>query len=282
MNTPLSDIDLILASTSTYRRQLLARLGVAARQAAPQVDETACSRANCRRSSPTSLPAAKAHALAAANPGALIIGSDQVADCAGKTLGKPGDAGNARAQLRASSGRVVTFHTAVCLIDTRFEPLQRAIEREFRAIDTTRVAFRTLGDEEIARYRRSRATVRLRGQLQVREGLGISLFERIDSKDPTALIGLPLVALCRLLHGEAGIDPVLNRRQLNRDDFADWRELCVPLLTCLSRGNPVRRRLDFNSEELSCAMSRANDIHDMAISLAASSDKNALLDDRRC
>ena len=200
MNTPLSDIDLVLASTSTYRRQLLARLGVAARQAAPQVDETP---------EPGELPAAlarrlacaKARALAHVNPGALIIGSDQVADCAGETLGKPGDADNARVQLRASSGRVVTFHTAVCLIDTR---AAEAIERV--AIDTTRVAFRTLSDEEIARYVDRERPFDCAGSFKS-EGLGVTLFESIESNDPTALIGLPLIALCRLLR-EASVDPV--------------------------------------------------------------------------
>jgi septum formation protein len=200
MNTALSDIDLVLASTSTYRRQLLDRLGAATRQVAPQVDETPQSGelppALARR-----LACAKARALARENPGALIIGSDQVADCASKILGKPGDAGNARAQLRASSGRVVTFHTAVCLIDTR---AAMAIERV--AVDTTRVAFRTLSDEEIARYVDRERPFDCAGSFKS-EGLGITLFERIESNDPTALIGLPLIALCRLLR-EAGVDPV--------------------------------------------------------------------------
>jgi len=200
MNRAISDIDLVLASTSPYRRELLARLGVVARQIAPGVDESPRT-GELPASLARRLACAKARAVAPGNPGALIIGSDQVADCAGQTLGKPGGAANARSQLRASSGKVVTFHTALCLLDTRAAP---AIEHV--AIDTTLVTFRTLGDDEIERYVDRERPFDCAGSFKS-EGLGVALFESIRSSDPTALIGLPLIALCGLLR-EAGVDPV--------------------------------------------------------------------------
>jgi septum formation protein len=198
--TALVDIDLVLASTSAYRRELLSRLGAPFRQQSPGVDEAALP-----GEPPAPLAArlatAKARAVAALNPGAIVIGSDQVADCGGQILGKPGDLGGARRQLRASSGRAVVFHTALCLVDARVAPA-----REFTAIDTTTVAFRDLGDEEIERYLEREKPFDCAGSFKS-EGLGIGLFERIDSQDPTALIGLPLIALCRLLR-EAGVATV--------------------------------------------------------------------------
>ena len=196
--TALADTSLILASTSAYRRELLARLGVAFRQQSPQVDETAAP-GEVPAMLAVRLAAAKARAVAATNPGALVIGSDQVADCAGTVLGKPGDIVRARRQLRASSANRVVFHTAVCLIDARPQPA-----REFHAIDTTTVVFRDLTDAEIERYLAREQPFDCAGSFKS-EGLGIALFERIESQDPTALIGLPLIALCQLLR-EAGTD----------------------------------------------------------------------------
>lgn len=194
----LADIDLILASTSAYRRELLGRLTAHFRQQSPQVDE-----AQLPSEAPVQLAArlaaTKARVVAATNPGAVIIGSDQVADCQGQVLGKPGNIETARHQLQASAGREAVFHTAVCLIDTR-----QGQAREFHAMDTTRVVFRTLGEIEIERYLQREQPYDCAGSFKA-EGLGISLFERIESNDPTALIGLPLIALCRLLR-EAGID----------------------------------------------------------------------------
>ena len=195
--TALANLDLVLASTSIYRRELLARLGAPFRQQSPQTDETALpgdtpERLAVRRA------AAKAHAVAAGNPNALVIGSDQVADCDGQVLGKPGDLDRARQQLRASSGRRVVFHTAVCLIDTRTET-----GREFAAIDTTTVEFRSLSNEEIETYLARELPFDCAGSFKS-EGLGIALFERIESQDPSALIGLPMILLCRLLR-EAGV-----------------------------------------------------------------------------
>ncbi len=194
----LADIDLVLASTSVYRRALLARLGTTFRQHSPQVDETALA-SETPAELAARLAAAKAHAVAASNPAALVIGSDQVAHCEGRILGKPGDIDNARLQLRACSGRQVQFHTGVCLVDTR-----DTLAREFYALDVTTVVFRNLDDAEIERYLAREAPFDCAGSFKS-EGLGIALFERIESQDPTALVGLPLIALCRLLR-EAGVE----------------------------------------------------------------------------
>jgi septum formation protein len=193
----LDEIDLVLASTSRYRRELLVRIAPRFRVVAPQVDETL--QAN---ETPAALVArlaeAKARAVAVLCPGALVIGSDQVADLDGAILGKPDNVENAQSQLAASSGREVVFHTSICLLDARVSP-----PRVHAAVDTTRVRFRTLGAEEIARYVAREAPLDCAGSFKS-EGLGIALFERIDSQDPTALIGLPLIALCRLLR-QAGV-----------------------------------------------------------------------------
>ncbi len=198
--TTLDHVDLILASSSPYRRELLARITSRFRQVAPRVDETP-------RPGETAgklvarLALAKAHALVPSERNAVLIGSDQVADLDGAVIGKPGDATAAVAQLLASSGRVVMFHTALCVIDTR-SPRPRA----YRAIDRTRVHFRTLHRDEIERYVEREQPLDCAGSFKA-EALGIALFERITTQDPTALIGLPLIALCRLL-GKAGIDVI--------------------------------------------------------------------------
>jgi septum formation protein len=190
--TLLGDVDLVLASTSRYRRELLARLSDNFRSVAPHVDE---------RKSPDESPAAlaerlavaKAQAVVAKHPGAVVIGSDQTADLEGIALGKPHTVENACSQLAACSNRVVTFHTGLCVIDPRRPP-----HRVLAARDTTRVHFRTLDAGTIARYVERERPLDCAGSFKC-EGLGIALFERIESEDPTALIGLPLIALCRLL-----------------------------------------------------------------------------------
>jgi septum formation protein len=184
--------DLVLASTSRYRRELLARLVSDFRVVAPDVDE-----APRAGETPAALAGrlaqAKAVAVAAACPDSLVVGSDQVAELGGRILGKPGTREAARAQLAASSGRTVVFHTAVCLADARSAP-----PRCEAAIDRTEVVFRPLADEEIARYVDREQPLDCAGSFKA-EGLGIALFEHIGTKDPTALIGLPLIALARLL-----------------------------------------------------------------------------------
>lgn len=182
--------ELVLASTSRYRRELLGRLGVTFDVAAPGVDEAAL---------PGETPLAlaqrlareKARAVFAKQPGAVVIGSDQVADLDGTALGKPGDAQRAFAQLRACSGREVVFHTAVCVLGAA---------REDAFVDRTVVQFRELSDAEIARYLEREQPFDCAGSFKS-EGLGAALFERILNEDPTALIGLPLIALARALRG---------------------------------------------------------------------------------
>ncbi|MEP6940756.1 MAG: Maf family nucleotide pyrophosphatase [Rudaea sp.] len=193
-------VPLILASTSPYRRELLARLDLAFDWQAPAVDETAFA-GEAAAQLALRLATAKARAVAARNAGSLVLGSDQVAECAGEPLGKPGSIEAAHRQLRASSGRTVSFHTAVCLVDARGD---RTVVRQ--AIDVTVVTFRVLDDDEIERYVARERPLDCAGSFMA-EGLGIGLFERIDSQDPTALIGLPLIAVCRLLR-EAGVAPI--------------------------------------------------------------------------
>ena len=196
----LDKVDLVLASTSRYRRELLARLAPRFRTLAPDANETA----EAGESAATlalRLAQAKARAVATQCANAIVIGSDQAATLDGAILGKPGNIERAQAQLAAASGREVIFHTAVCLIDSRL-----ARPREFSAIDTTRVFFRRLEHDEIARYLERESPLDCAGSFKA-EGLGITLFDRIESQDPTALIGLPLIALSRLLR-EAGINVV--------------------------------------------------------------------------
>lgn len=185
----------VLASTSPYRAQLLRRLIDDFTQDAPNVDEGALPGESCVQRA-TRLAEAKARALVV-DDDALVIGSDQVAELDGHVLDKPGTAANALLQLAACSGRAVRFHTAVCVIDTR------SANHRAQAIDLTRVVFRTLCNEEITRYVEREQPLDCAGSFKA-EGLGISLFERIESEDPTALIGLPLIALTRLLR-ECGI-----------------------------------------------------------------------------
>lgn len=181
---------LILASTSSYRRALLARLGLPFDVAAPGVDETPLA-----RESPPALAlrlaAAKADAVAHAHPEAVVIGSDQVAALGEATLGKPGTRDRAISQLRASRGHEVVFHTAMRVA-------QQASGRRSDWVDVTRVRFRDLADDEIERYLDAERPYDCAGSFKC-EGLGACLFESIDNRDPTALIGLPLIALARTL-----------------------------------------------------------------------------------
>ncbi|MGH8040496.1 MAG: Maf family protein [Rudaea sp.] len=197
-------MDLILASTSRYRRELLARLTAKFRCVAPEIDETPLLD-EPPHALTTRLAWHKARAVAERNPGSMVIGSDQVADHSGRILGKPHTAENACAQLAACSGEHVVFHTAVCIVDARSETDPQQMPR-YCAQDSTRVHFRTLDTDEIARYVEREQPLDCAGSFQC-EGLGIALFERIETNDPTALIGLPLIALCRLLR-EAGVQTI--------------------------------------------------------------------------
>lgn len=180
---------LVLASTSPYRRALLERLGVAFEIVAPAVPEGhIAGEAPGERALRLALE--KARAVAAAHPQAVVIGSDQVASSGAQVLDKPGGAERCRAQLRALSGRGARFYTGCAVVAGRGEPLTH--------LDTTTVVFRSLGAAEIERYIARERPFDCAGGFKA-EGLGIALFERIESEDPTALIGLPLIWLARAL-----------------------------------------------------------------------------------
>ena len=187
---------LVLASTSAYRRVLLERLGVPFETERPDVDETP--RADETPAAlATRLAEAKARAVAARRRTDWVIGADQVADLDGRLLGKPGGFVRAVEQLKACSGRSVVFHTAVCL---RHE----ASDRSLRFADQTHVHFRRLDAPEIERYLQAEQPWDCAGSFKS-EGLGIALFDAIESQDPTAVVGLPLIALARALR-EAGFN----------------------------------------------------------------------------
>jgi septum formation protein len=185
---PSAQRPLILASTSRYRRELLERLRLNFSTVAPEVDETPLP-AEAPAVLAQRLALAKAQAVARLHPQALVIGSDQVADLQGQCLGKPGDHDKAVAQLRAMRGREVIFQTAVALV---------APGLVLQELAQVRVRFRDLADEEIERYLRAEQPYDCAGSAKS-EGLGIALLDAIDSDDPTALIGLPLIRTCRLL-----------------------------------------------------------------------------------
>jgi septum formation protein len=189
---------LILGSTSRYRRELLERLRLPFSVQAPQVDETP-RLGELPAALAARLALAKARAVAASFPHAVVIGSDQVADLDGTPVGKPGDHANAVAQLRAMSGRQVVFQTAVAVVraDTGFEA---------EALVGVNVRFRSLSDVEIEHYLRAEQPYDCAGSAKS-EALGIALLEAIESDDPTALVGLPLIRTCAMLRA-AGIDPL--------------------------------------------------------------------------
>ncbi|MBB3226852.1 septum formation protein [Luteibacter sp. Sphag1AF] len=184
----------LLASTSRYRAQMLQRILPRFDQAAPGTDETALPH-EAPAARAARLARAKARAAADLHPDAVVIGSDQVADLDGHVLDKPGSIERAHEQLAASSGRQVVFHTAVCVLGpSGFEET---------VTDETRVFFRTLSREDIERYVAAEQPLDCAGSFKC-EGLGIVLFERIENNDPSALIGLPLIATARMLR-EAGV-----------------------------------------------------------------------------
>ncbi len=185
---------LILASTSIYRRGLLERLGLPFTVARPDTDETPLP-GEPPQALAERLALAKAEVvLAGAADDTWVIGSDQVAELDGRPLGKPGRHAAAVAQLQSMSGREVRFLTALCLAGPDGRRLQ--------ALDITTVRFRRLSDDEIERYIAREQPLDCAGSFKS-EGLGIALFEEIDNRDPTALIGLPMIATVRLLR-EAG------------------------------------------------------------------------------
>jgi len=187
---------LVLGSTSRYRRELLERLGLPFVVAAPDCDETPLP-AEMPAQTALRLAESKARAVGVHFPDALVIGSDQIADCAGRHMGKPGSRAAAEVQLRTLSGKTVIFHTGVAVVDTSSGRCRTAL------VDVAST-YRTLSAAEIDAYLEREAPFDCAGSVKA-EGLGIALFERIVSDDPTALVGLPLIALCRLLR-EEGVD----------------------------------------------------------------------------
>jgi len=192
---------LVLASTSPFRRALLERLGLPFTTAAPEVDETR------RPEEPPQvlvlrLAESKARAVAPEHPGALIIGSDQVACIDGQVIGKPGGRDAAIAQLQRASGKTLVFHTGLCLLNS-------ATGRAQTLVEPFQVHFRPLTLERINGYLDREQPYNCAGSFKS-EGLGIALFERLEGEDPSALIGLPLIRLVTLLESE-GLDPLLMR-----------------------------------------------------------------------
>ena len=187
---PNTHPDLILASTSRYRRELLERLRLPFTVHAPDTDETQ------RPGEPPAtlacrLALAKAQAVAQQHPSAVVIGSDQVADLDGVPIGKPGTHERAVAQLRSMRGRTVVFQTAVAVVCVASGFAEQALA-------AVSVQFRELSDEEIENYLQAEQPYDCAGSAKS-EGLGISLLAAIESDDPTALIGLPLIRTCELL-----------------------------------------------------------------------------------
>lgn len=189
---------LVLASTSIYRRQLLERLGLRFEVASPGVDEAPLSHEDSAATA-IRLSQAKARAVAQRFPGALVIGSDQVADLDGIRLDKPGSHARAVEQLRQASGRAVVFHTAVTLLNAGSGQLHTRVV-------PTRVVFRRLTDAQIDNYLRREQPYDCAGSAKS-EGLGIALIAAMETSDPAALIGLPLIALVDLLSAE-GVEVV--------------------------------------------------------------------------
>jgi septum formation protein len=186
---------LVLASTSRYRRMLLERLGIPFIAVAPGTDEAPLAD-EAPAATAFRLAEAKARSVAAAHPGALIIGSDQVADYRGRPVGKPGTHERATAQLAELSGQTVVFHTGLALLDAASGHCQTAL------VDV-RSTFRFLSAAEIEAYLRRERPYDCAGSVRS-EALGIALFDSIESNDPTALIGLPLIRLTGMLRA-AGI-----------------------------------------------------------------------------
>jgi septum formation protein len=189
---------LILGSTSRYRRELLARLRLPFSVEAPNLDETPLP-AEAPAVLAQRLALAKALAVARLHPDAIVIGSDQVADLRGAPVGKPGTHARAVEQLRSMRGETVVFQTAVSVVC-----LDRSYEGS--ALVPVRVRFRQLSDAQIERYLRLEEPYDCAGSAKS-EALGIALLDAIESDDPTALIGLPLIRTCALLRA-AGLDPL--------------------------------------------------------------------------
>jgi MAF protein len=198
MTSPRSERALVLASGSPYRKALLERLGLPFTTATPAIDESPRP-GEATADTAVRLAEAKARAAAPAHPEALIVGSDQVADCEGMAIGKPRDAAHALEQLRGMQGRTIVFHTGLALLDAKSGHCRRAL------VDVAST-FRQLDDDALRAYLERDRPYDCAGSVRI-EALGIALFTRVASDDPTALIGLPLIRLTDMLIAE-GLHPL--------------------------------------------------------------------------
>ena len=194
MPTPTSQLRLILGSSSIYRKELLSRLHLPFDVIAPDIDETPAANESPDATA-LRLAQEKATVIGRKSPNSLVIGSDQVATLNGEQIGKPGTHENALKQLQKMRGRKVVFHTALCLFDSRLDITSPQIQLE--NIQTF-VTFRDLPDAELDAYLRIEQPYDCAGSAK-NEGLGIAIIERIESSDPSALTGLPLIALTAML-----------------------------------------------------------------------------------
>jgi len=185
-------VQIILASASKYRRQLLQNIAIDARCIAADIDETPLSNESPKKIA-LRLAIAKAEAVASHENG-VIIGSDQVASLDGQPLGKPGSIEKARLQLQRCSGQKVTFYTGLSVINSR-------TQHRHQCVESYSVFFRSLSETEIDRYLEIDQPFDCAGSFKA-EGVGISLFEKLEGDDPNTLIGLPLIKLCEFLRAE--------------------------------------------------------------------------------
>ncbi len=188
--------EIVLASSSPYRKSLIARLSLECTAVAPDIDEAGLPGETPLQTA-LRLAEAKARRVSPKHPDAVIIGSDQVAVLDSSAIGKPHTHEAAVSQLQAMSGRTVVFHTALCVLDTQTAGLQSTNV-------PTSVSFRELSREQIERYLRADQPYDCAGSAKI-ESLGIALVEKVESDDPSALIGLPLIALVTLLRN-AGVE----------------------------------------------------------------------------
>ncbi|MBF0218432.1 MAG: septum formation inhibitor Maf [Gammaproteobacteria bacterium] len=186
-------LPLVLASTSPFRREILTKLGLPFTSVAPNVDETSLP-GEAAEQLVARLAEAKARAVAASHPNALIIGSDQVAVCQGEIVGKPGDFERARQQLQRLSGEVICFYTGLALCHSALSHCQVEVV-------PFKVHFRNLSNAQIERYLHTEKPFNCAGSF-MSEGLGITLFSRLEGDDPNTLIGLPLIRLVAMLENE--------------------------------------------------------------------------------
>ncbi|OOV88260.1 Maf family protein [Oceanospirillum linum] len=191
-------LPLVLASTSFYRKQLLEKLGLPFIQAAPNIDESPLDQESAS-TLVERLAREKALALTENHPNSLIIGSDQAATFDGRIIGKPHTKDNAQKQLKGFSGQKITFYTGLALHNTATGETKSLVE-------PFHVYFRKLSDQHIARYIEKENPLDCAGSFKS-EGMGVALFEKLEGRDPNTLIGLPLIALCDLLH-DFGISPL--------------------------------------------------------------------------